>query len=127
MKIAIDSNRYVDFVKGQESVVAVIQDSAEINVPLIVLAELRGGFEHGSRRAENERALVRFLNSPRVKILYPDDATSFHYARLSSQLRKQGTPIPANDLWIAALVVQHELVLFARDKHFDRLPQIPRI
>jgi hypothetical protein len=41
--------------------------------------------------------------------------------------RRQGTPIPTNDLWIAALVVQHGLHLFARDAHFDRLPQIPRL
>ncbi len=75
---------------------------------------------------ENERTLVRFLNSPRVDLLIPDDQTIHHYAQLFRQLRKQGTPIPTNDIWIAALAVQNNLMLFARDAHFDHLPQIPR-
>ena len=47
--------------------------------------------------------------------------------RLYRQLRAAGTPIPTNDIWIAALVVQHDLTLFSRDAHFDALPQIPRV
>jgi len=53
--------------------------------------------------------------------------TTHHHARLFRQLRVQGKPIPTNDLWTAALVVQHDLHLFARDAHFDALPQIPRL
>ncbi|MCH8819129.1 MAG: hypothetical protein IIB03_02275, partial [Acidobacteria bacterium] len=93
---------------------------------LLVLAELRAGFLSGSRSQENEATLTRFLNSPRVETLCPDEQTTHHYARLFYQLRKQGTPIPTNDLWIASLVVQHDLVLCAQDQHFDQLPQLPR-
>jgi tRNA(fMet)-specific endonuclease VapC len=96
-------------------------------MPLIVLAELRAGFLCGSRGVENERNLTRFLNSPRVDVLYPDDSTTHQYARLFLQLRRQGTPIPTNDIWIAALVVQYKLILFARDRHFEHLPQIPTL
>jgi tRNA(fMet)-specific endonuclease VapC len=64
---------------------------------------------------------------PGVSILYPDDQTTQHYATLYKQLRKQGTPIPTNDLWISALVLQHSLSLYARDVHFDHLPQIVRL
>ena len=55
--------------------------------------------------------LQRFLGSPRVSILLPDEQTTHHYAQLYQQLRKKGVAIPTNDLWIAALVVQHNLVL----------------
>jgi tRNA(fMet)-specific endonuclease VapC len=96
-------------------------------VPLIVLGELRAGFLAGSRGTENEAGLARFLNSPRVDVLLADEDTTHHYARLFHQLHRQGTPIPTNDVWIAALVVQHQLYLFARDAHFDHLPQIPRL
>jgi tRNA(fMet)-specific endonuclease VapC len=99
----------------------------EILVPFVVLGELRAGFTGGARTADNEANLVRFLDSRRVDLVFADEDTTHHYARLFHQLRRQGTPIPTNDLWIAALVVQHELYLFARDAHFDHLPQIPRL
>ncbi|MCC5848001.1 MAG: hypothetical protein JJU29_07890 [Verrucomicrobia bacterium] len=56
-----------------------------------------------------------------------DAATCFQYARLFKQLREQGTPIPTNDLWIAALVEQHTLFLYTRDHHFQHLPQLPLV
>lgn len=127
MRIALDTNRYTDFARGVAEAVAATKEAQEIALPLIVLAELRAGFLAGSKSQTNERNLIRFLSSPRVSVLYPDDDTTHHYGRLFLQLRRQGTPIPTNDLWIAALVVQHELILFARDKHFDHIPQIPRI
>ena len=71
--------------------------------------------------------MQRFLNSERVEVLFSDEDTNHHYARLFRQLRTQGTPIPTNDLWIAALVQQHDLLLAARDRHFDHLPQLPRV
>lgn len=49
------------------------------------------------------------------------------FPRLFAVLRARGTPIPTNDLWIAPLVVEHDLILYARDKHFDHLPQLPRL
>jgi hypothetical protein len=55
------------------------------------------------------------------------ELTMHKYARLFRQLRKQGTPIPTNDLWIAALALQHDLLLFTRDTHINHLPQLPVI
>lgn len=127
MKIAIDTNRYVDFAKGLPEAVERLRRADEIVVPFVVLGELRAGFAGGTRSGENEANLVRFLNSRRVDVVFADEDTTHHYARLFHQLRRQGTPIPTNDLWIAALVVQHELHLFARDTHFDHLAQIPRL
>ena len=127
MRIAIDANRYVDFCRGLEEAVRTFRRAERIFLPLITLAELRAGFRCGSRSEENEQYMARFLNSPRATILSPDEETTHHYARLYAQLRHQGTPIPSNDLWIAALVSQHDLYLYSRDRHFDHLPQLARI
>ena len=127
VRIALDSNRYVDFARGDAAVVDVLEHAQEIHVPLIVLAELRAGFAVGSRGARNEGGMRRFLLREGVSVLFPDEQTTHHYATVYRQLRQQGTPIPTNDMWIAALVLQHGLVLCARDAHFDHLPQIPRI
>ena len=81
----------------------------------------------GQRAKANEAVLSQFLQSDRVTVLLPDEQTTHVYADVFAQLRRAGTPIPTNDLWIAALVIQHDLVLFSRDKHFDVLPQIARI
>jgi tRNA(fMet)-specific endonuclease VapC len=88
------------------------------------VGRLGAGFVHGRREAENERVLRRFLLKDGVRVLFADDQTTHHYASVFRQLRKQGTPIPTNDMWIAAPVLQHNLVLHARDKHFDHLPQL---
>jgi tRNA(fMet)-specific endonuclease VapC len=127
MRLAIDSNRYTDFCLNVHAVVDIIEAAQEIYVPLIVLAEQRAGFAYGERREKNERVLTRFLNNPGVFVLAPDDQTTFFYADLYAYLRERGKPIPTNDLWIAALVVQHNLVLFDRDAHFDALPQLARV
>ncbi|HLG18615.1 MAG TPA: type II toxin-antitoxin system VapC family toxin [Bdellovibrionota bacterium] len=127
MKIAIDTNRYVDFCKGDETAVRLIQQAERVYLPLITIAELRAGFLGGKAAATNESKLVSFLNSSTVSVLSPDEQTTHHYARLFQQLRSKGTPIPTNDIWIAALVYQHDLVLFSRDQHFDSFPQLARV
>lgn len=127
MRIALDSNRYTDLCRGLPAVVEVIEDATEVHVPLIVVAEQRAGFAHGRSREKNERILTRFLNEAGVFVLAPDDQTTFFYADAYAYLRKKGKPIPTNDLWIAALALQHQLVLFDRDSDFDHLPQLARL
>ncbi len=127
LKIALDVNRYVDFVRGVDEAVACVRQAGQIHLPFVVLAELRAGFRAGQRAKANEAVLSRFLQSDRVSVLLPDEQTTHVYAEVFTQLRAAGTPIPTNDLWIAALVIQHDLVLFSRDRHFDALPQIAKI
>lgn len=127
MRIALDTNRYVDFARGDAGVLNTLESAEEIVIPLIVLAELRAGFVVGSQGPRNEGVLRRFLNRTGVSLVAADEQTTHHYAAVYKQLRQQGTPIPTNDIWIAALAIQHGLVLFARDAHFDHLPQIPRL
>ena len=126
MRVALDTNRYVDLCKGIVETVALLEQAEAIVLPFVVLGELRAGFAYGRRPAENERILRRFLLKDGVRVLFADDQTTHHYASLFRQLRKQGTPIPTNDMWLAALVLQHNLALHARDKHFDHLPQLVR-
>ena len=78
----------------------------------------------GAGKPENESVLRRFLLKEGVYVLYADDQTTHHYASVFRQLRRQETPIPTNDMWLAALVLPHNLALRARDGHFDRLPPI---
>ena len=124
MRIVLDTNRYVDLCKGVDETVELLEQAEEILMPFVVLGELRAGFVRGRREAENERVLRRFLLKDGVRVLFADDQTTHHYASVFRQLRKQGTPIPTNDMWIAALVLQHNVVLHARDQHFDHLPQL---
>ena len=127
VRIAIDTNRYRDFCAGVPETVAQFSTANLLYLPFVTLAELRAGFLCGRLSRKNESILTRFINRPRVRLLFPDEDTTHHYARIFLQLRSQGTPIPTNDIWIAALVMQHDLLLYSRDSHFDCLPQLPRI
>ncbi len=126
MRLALDTNRYTDLCRGESSVVETVEHADQVWLPFIVLGELRAGFAVGAQGPRNESVLRRFLMKPGIAVLYADDQTTHHYANVYRQLRKQGTPIPTNDMWIAALVLQHSLALCARDAHFDALPQIVR-
>ena len=88
---------------------------------------VRFGFLNGSRARTNLANLDTFLDSPRVEVLSCDEETALRYAELRLQLKRQGTPIPMNDIWIAALALQHGATLFTRDADFDHLPQLRRV
>jgi tRNA(fMet)-specific endonuclease VapC len=124
MRVALDTHRYRDLSEGVPAIVEVLEVADEVLVPFVVVAELRAGFAVGKRGLENERLLRRFLEKPGVSVVFATEATTRAYAQLYRQLRVQGTPIPTNDLWIAALVVEHDVALLTRDKHFSKLPQL---
>jgi len=127
MRISLDTNRYTDFQRGNTVVRQVLEAAMEICVPFATVDELRAGFAGGSRGAENEKWFQLFLSRPGVRVLYPDDGTTRQYATLYQQLKAQGTPVPTNDIWIAALTLQHGVTLYSRDAHFDHIPQLPRV
>lgn len=126
MRLALDTSCYSGLMRGDAVVVAAVETAETVFVPLIVLAELRAGFAVGRHGTHNENALRQFLLQPDVRVLQPDEQTTRHYAAVYRQLRAQGTPIPTDDMWIAALVLQHDLALLARDRHYDALPQLMR-
>lgn len=124
MRFALDSNAYSNAARGHARCVKLLESADEIYLPVIVLGELRAGFMNRSQRSANESHLVQFLGSPRVRILSVNEQTTHHYARLFAFLRAQGTPVPTNDLWIAALVLQHDLPLITEDVYFKKIPQV---
>lgn len=124
MRLALDTNRYTDLCRGDPEVVANVARAEAVFMTFVVIAELHAGFAVGTRGHENERTLRNFLRKPNTEVLWANDATVRCYAALFRQLRMQGTPIPTNDLWTAALVTQHALVLYSRDAHFRALPQL---
>jgi len=124
MRVLLDTNRLTDAFRGEAEIVETLERAAEVWIPFVTLAEIKAGFLGGSRPGENEGLLYAFLRLPGVGVLFADSETTDVYARLFVQLRKAGTPIPTNDLWIASLAVQHQLVLLSRDEHFDKVPQV---
>ncbi len=124
MKLALDTNAYSGYGGNDEQLTRLVYEADTVLLPFVVLAELRSGFAGGNITQYNERLLSKFLLNHRVSILYPDEQSTIQYAQLHYQLKRAGTPIPANDIWIAALVLQHGCILATRDKHFQKLPQI---
>lgn len=127
MKLALDTNRYVDLMRGDAELQALVEGARMVLLPFVVLAELRAGFAVGAQGRANERFLQRFLAKAGVEVVYATDGTTHQYAALYRQLRQQGTPVPTNDLWIAALVVEHGASLCTRDAHFEKLAQLDRV
>lgn len=126
VRVALDTNRLTDLFQGDAELADRLGECDEVWVPLIVLAEIKAGFHGGSQRHRNELLLQKFLATPTVGILIPARETAEHYARLFVQLKRAGTPLPDNDVWIAALTLQHDLQLITRDRHFDCIPQLLR-
>ena len=88
--------------------------------------EIKAGFYGGTQQHRNEILLRKLLAKTTVGVLLPSRETAEHYARLFVQLKRSGTPVPDNDLWIAALALEHDLLLITRDQHFERIPQLLR-
>ena len=124
MNVALDTNAYSDFMRGIAERVELVRTVQSIVLPLVVLGELRAVSRPSTATPTNAANLQRFLASPRVSVLAPEEQTTHYYAQLHRQLRDGGRPIPTNDLWIAALAVQHDLVLCTSDRHFRQIPQL---
>ena len=120
-RILIDTNIYSGAMRGDEAIIQTLRQVEYIGVSVISLGELLSGFKGGTREAENRRELGMFLDSPRVFLLPVDEYTATHYCAILDQLRRHGTPIPTNDIWIAAVAFQHGLPLFSKDGHFSKI------
>ena len=101
-----------------------MQQADEIVFNPVVLGELKAGFLMGRNEKRNRAILKDFLGSPRVIIAEIDEETSERYAVIVQSLRIKGTPIPTNDLWIAASAMQHGLKVLTTDKHYLEVAQI---
>ena len=126
MRVALDTNRITDLFRGDVELGNKLGTSEEVWIPLFALGEIKAGFHGGTQQRRNEALLNKLLAKPTVRVLLPSRETAEHYARIFVQLKRAGTPVPDNDLWIAALVLEHDLTLITRDHHFDRIPQVTR-
>jgi tRNA(fMet)-specific endonuclease VapC len=122
MKLILDTNAYVGFKRGYAQLVEYILQADRIDMSPIVLGELMFGFRNGSRLARNMEELRLFLSHPAVRIADMNEITSDRYSRIAAQLKKQGTPIPSNDIWIAAQTMQTGAELVTLDNHFEKIP-----
>ena len=120
----LDTSAYSAMRRGDDRLREPLSRAREVIVTPVVLGELLGGFKKGARERENRQALQEFLRSPRVRTVALDAETSERYAAIWDYLRRQGTPIPLNDLWIAASAAQHGLTVLTTDEHFKRIPHI---
>lgn len=119
MKILLETNAYVAFVKGDSSAVRQIRSAQELVFSTIVLGELLFGFRNGERFEKNMTELKSFLANPRVTLLNVTAVTADRFSRIAASLKRKGTPIPSNDIWIAAQTVESGAELVTLDKHFD--------
>jgi len=124
MRILLDTSAYIAFLKGHPEIKQTIQKADEINLNPVVVGELLAGFMKGRRAAQNREILQEFMGSPRVRLMAIDEETSERYAAIFNYLREKGTPIPTNDLWIAATAMQFGLRVVTTDRHFQQVPQV---
>ena len=124
MRVCLDTNAYCRLMGGHAPLTQLLESADELLVPATVLGELHAGFELGSRREANRRQLTEFLAAPGVEIAVVTAAIAERYGILVRQLTRQGTPIPTNDIWIAAVVLETGTRLVTYATHFEHIPGI---
>jgi len=124
-RVLLDTNIISALLKGDTTLIDKIDAASEVYLPSIVLGELYYGAEY-STQIDKSRSNISKL-SDAYDVLIVDEDTAKIYGLLKATLRNQGTPIPENDIWIAALSKQYSLDLISRDKHFNHLTDISLI
>ena len=117
----LDTSAYSQLMRGREALKVRLEEAGTIYVPTTVLGELYAGFEMGSRRDANAAELRQFLEQPGIRVVNTSENVAERYGRLVQLLRVQGTPIPTNDIWIAAAVLETGSRLLAYDAHFAQV------
>ena len=123
-RLVLDTSAYSHLRKGHAQVLDNLSAAEQVTLPVVVLGELEAAFERGNRAAENRRVLADFLAEPFVSVLNVTPATVRHYARVFVTLRAAGTPIPLNDVWIAAAALECHGQLLTSDRHYLRVPAL---
>ena len=116
MEVALDTNALSAFADGNDALGAVLMPFRRLALPVTVLGEYRYGLLSSRKRVRLEEWLDELLGE--IRVLEATPRTAAGYAQVRHQLRAAGTPIPENDVWIAAAAIEHRLPLVSRDQHF---------
>ena len=123
-RYCLDTSAYSHFRRGDPAVVAVLDQAEWVGVPAVTLGELHTGFLLGSRRERNEAELRDFLTHPVVEAVAIDEEVSRQYAHIVRDLRRAGTPLPTNDIWIAAAAARTGALVLTYDAHFADIVRV---
>jgi len=123
-RLLLDTSAYFAFVKRHAETVYAVRGAGEVYLNAVIVGELLKAFLGGTQHQQNRADFDDFVASPRVVILEIDKITAERYAVISDTLRRAGTPISPNDLWIAASALQHGLEILTFDSDFTRVPQL---
>jgi tRNA(fMet)-specific endonuclease VapC len=121
MRILLDTSGYIKYFTGITAFVEKVTAAGEVLMSPIAIGELMAGFRHGSRFRENMSALDHFLGKDVVRLVPVAEVTADRYSRIVLQLKKEGKPVPTNDIWIAAQAMEHGAELLTSDRHFERI------
>jgi len=123
-KLLLDTSGYSRLMSGDRAVLEALADADQIFMSVFVLGELYAAFRGGDREKGNRDQLRRFMESSTVRLLQAGDDTAEIFGRLKHQLKLAGTPVPINDLWIAAHAVESGSHLVTFDRHFSMIPGV---
>ena len=121
-KILLDTSAYIAFFSGDKKVFSAISSAEDIYVPAVVAGELHSGFDVTAKGTARRREFAEFIRKPTVSIVPVIEETAEFYGKIIAALRKNGTPIPINDVWIAANAFEIGAVTVSYDKHFLKIP-----
>lgn len=127
MRLALDTSAYSHFMRGDAAAIDLIDVADWIGLPVTVLGELRTGFGLGKRAKQNEAELEAFMRNPVVHVLDVDGEAARIYAEIVIALRKAGTPLPTNDIWIAATAAREGAQIVTYDDHFSAIGRVGAI
>ena len=121
MRVLLDTNAYAALLRGKPQVTGLVQRAQQVFLSTVVLGELLFGFRNGSQHEKNRQELDEFLGNPYVDVIPVTFTTADRFGRIATALRQAGTPIPANDIWIAAHAMETGADLLSYDRHFENV------
>jgi predicted nucleic acid-binding protein len=126
-KLVLDTSAYSHFRRGHAGVLDALARADRVLIPVTVIGELEAAFELGQRARENRRVLDDFIGEPFVEVVPATESVARHYGRLFATLKRHGTPLPVNDIWIAAAAVDCGGTLLTFDADFERIGSLDRL
>jgi predicted nucleic acid-binding protein len=123
-RFCLDTSAYSHFKRGHAVVVEALDSAEWVGMPAVTIGELWAGFLQGTRVADNGAELEEFLENPVVELLPVDDQVGRIYAEIVVELKRKGTPLPTNDIWIAATAARAGATVLTYDPHFNQIVRV---